>query len=41
MQASITHLSDGTYQIMVFRAFAETLVHDLKAAMQGVAARQG
>jgi len=41
MQASITHLSDGTYQIMVFRAFAETLVHDLKTAMQGVAARQG
>lgn len=40
MQASITCLGEGTYQVMVFRAFAETLVHDLKTAMQAVAARQ-
>lgn len=41
MQASVTCLEEGNYQIMVFRAFAETLVHDLKTAMQAVAARQG
>jgi sarcosine oxidase subunit gamma len=39
MQASITCLGEENYQIMVFRAFAETLVHDLKTAMQGVVAR--
>jgi len=39
MQASVTCLGEGVYQIMVFRAFGETLVHDLKAAMQAVAGR--
>lgn len=41
MQASVTCLGVECYQIMVFRAFAETLVHDLKCAMQAVAARRG
>jgi sarcosine oxidase subunit gamma len=40
MQASITCLGENLYQVMVFRAFAETLVHDLKTAMQAVAGRQ-
>ncbi|HKK84492.1 MAG TPA: sarcosine oxidase subunit gamma [Roseovarius sp.] len=40
MQASVTCLGVECYQIMVFRAFAETLVHDLKCAMQAVAARR-
>lgn len=39
MMASITRVGDDAYQIMVFRAFAKTLVHDLKTAMEGVAAR--
>ncbi|WP_371227496.1 sarcosine oxidase subunit gamma [Roseovarius sp. 2305UL8-3] len=39
MMASITRIGADSYQIMVFRAFAETLVHDLKTAMEGVAAR--
>ena len=41
MMASITRLGPQSYQIMVFRGFAGTLVHDLKTAMQGVAARAG
>jgi sarcosine oxidase subunit gamma len=41
MQASVTCLREESYQIMVFRAFAGTLVHDLKCAMQAVAARRG
>ena len=41
MMASITRLGSQSYQIMVFRAFAETLVHDLKTAMRSVAARAG
>ncbi|SLN13897.1 Sarcosine oxidase, gamma subunit family [Roseovarius albus] len=40
MMASITRIGERSYQIMVFRAFAQTLAHDLKIAMQGVAARQ-
>lgn len=40
MQASVTCVGEGVYQIMVFRAFGKTLVHDLKAAMQAVAGRQ-
>nr|WP_246175932.1 sarcosine oxidase subunit gamma [Roseovarius bejariae] len=40
MQASVTCLGKEIYQIMVFRAFAETLVHDLKCAMQAVEARR-
>lgn len=39
MAASITRLGDSAFQIMVFRSMAQTLVHDLEAAMQGVAAR--
>ncbi|WP_120501786.1 sarcosine oxidase subunit gamma [Roseovarius sp. EL26] len=39
MMASITRIGDRSYQILVFRAFAQTLAHDLKNAMQGVAAR--
>ena len=41
MMASITRLGPQSYQIMVFRGFADTLVHDLKAAMWSVAARTG
>ncbi|TMV08042.1 sarcosine oxidase subunit gamma [Ruegeria sediminis] len=39
MTASITRVGDTAFQIMVFRSMAETLVHDLKTAMEGVAAR--
>lgn len=39
MMASITRIGEEAYQIMVFRAFAETLAHDLKTAMETVAAR--
>ena len=39
MMASLTRLGENTFQIMVFRSMAETLVHDLKTAMEGVAAR--
>lgn len=41
MQASITRLAEGAFLIMVFRSMARTLVHDLKSAMEGVAARAG
>ena len=40
MMASITRLGPQSYQIMVFRSLANTLVHDLKTAMKSVAARQ-
>jgi sarcosine oxidase subunit gamma len=40
MMASITRVSDTAFQIMVFRSMAATLVHDLKTAMEGVAARR-
>ena len=39
MMASITRIGPQSFQIMVFRGFAETLVHDLKTAMQSIAAR--
>ena len=39
MMASITRVGPKTLQIMVFRSFADTLVHDLKRAMEAVAAR--
>lgn len=39
MQASITRTGDHSWQIMGFRSMAGTLVHDLKVAMEGVAAR--
>lgn len=40
MMASITRVGDRAFQIMVFRSMAGTLVHDLKTAMEGVAARR-
>lgn len=40
MMASITRVGEMAFQIMVFRSMAETLVHDLKTAMEGVAARR-
>lgn len=39
MNASITRVADAAFLIMVFRSMAATLVHDLKTAMEGVAAR--
>lgn len=39
MMASITRIAPDAFQIMVFRGFSRTLVHDLEIAMQGVAAR--
>lgn len=39
MTASITKTGDNAFQIMVFRSMARTLVHDLKTAMEAVAAR--
>lgn len=39
MMASITKLGETSFQVMVFRAFARTLLHDLTTAMEGVAAR--
>ncbi len=39
MNASITRVGENAFQIMVFRSMAQTLVHDLKRAMEGVAAR--
>lgn len=39
MAASITRVGDMAFQVMVFRSMARTLVHDLKTAMEAVAAR--
>lgn len=39
MMASVTRTGPQAFQIMVFRSLAKTLVHDLKTAMEGVAAR--
>ncbi|MFV1443496.1 MULTISPECIES: sarcosine oxidase subunit gamma [unclassified Phaeobacter] len=39
MAASVTRLGPKSLQIMVFRSMAETLVDDLKTAMEAVAAR--
>ncbi|MFK7940881.1 MAG: sarcosine oxidase subunit gamma [Roseovarius sp.] len=41
MMASLTRTGADTWLIMVFRGFAETLVHDLTVAMETVRARQG
>ncbi|WP_428511936.1 sarcosine oxidase subunit gamma [Roseovarius sp.] len=41
MTASLTRTGEATYLVMVFRAFAHTLVHELGAALEGVAARVG
>lgn len=40
MMVSVTRVGDQAFQIMVFRSMAETLVHDLKSAMEGVASRR-
>ena len=40
MNASITRTGSDSFLIMVFRAMAHTLVHELKTAMEGVAARR-
>lgn len=39
MMVSVTKTAENVFQIMVFRSMAATLVHELKFAMQGVAAR--
>jgi len=39
MMASITKTGANTFEIMVFRSMAKTLVHDLTTSMQSVAAR--
>ncbi|WP_323778755.1 sarcosine oxidase subunit gamma [Leisingera sp.] len=39
MMASVTRTGPQSFQIMVFRSMATTLVHDLKTAMEAVAAR--
>ena len=39
MNASITRLGTDTFMIMVFRSMAQTLLHDIQTAMEGVAAR--
>ena len=40
IMASITRIGNNTFQIIVFRSMAETLVHDLSVAMKSVLARQ-
>jgi len=39
MMASVSRVGAETFQIMVFRSFGRSLVHDLRNAMEGVAAR--
>ena len=39
MAASVTRLEDSAFLVMVFRSMAQTLHHDLKSAMEAVAAR--
>lgn len=39
MMGSITKIGDSAFVVMVFRSMAQTLVHDLKTAMEAVAAR--
>ncbi|MEM7599026.1 MAG: sarcosine oxidase subunit gamma [Pseudomonadota bacterium] len=39
MAASITRVASNGFLILVFRSMADTLCHDLTAAMRGVAAR--
>ena len=40
MTASVTRTGDNSFLILVFRSMAGTLVHDLKSAMEAVAARR-
>lgn len=39
MNASITRISEDAFMIAVFRSMAQTLVHDLRTALEAVAAR--
>lgn len=39
MMGSVTKTGDNAFMVMVFRSMARTLVHDLKTAMEAVAAR--
>lgn len=39
MSGSITRVGENAFWLMVFRSMAETLVHDLKSAMEALAAR--
>lgn len=39
MAVAVTRVGDQTFQIMAFRSMAVTLIHDLKTAMEAVAAR--
>lgn len=39
MTGSITRTGENSFQLMVFRSMAGTLVHDLKTAMEAVSAR--
>lgn len=39
MMVSITRMGEESFQIMVFRSMARTLLHDLKTAMEAQAAR--
>lgn len=41
MMGAITCTDDNQFQIMVFRGFAATLVHELDVAMKAVAAKTG
>ncbi len=39
MMASVTRVGPSAFEVMVFRSMARTLMHDLKSAMEAVAAR--
>ena len=39
MNASITRTGADSFMILVFRSMAQTLLHDIQTAMEGVAAR--
>jgi len=39
MNGSVTRMGKTTFRLMVFRSMAGTLVHDLAAALESVAAR--
>ena len=39
MMASLTRVGDNAFQIMVFRSMAQTMVHEVKSAMEALAAR--
>ena len=40
MAASVTRTGEQAFRVMVFRAFAQTLAHEMRTAMDGVAARR-